>query len=190
VIVRNGGAAMSFANNSDQLDQPIRTMRIILAALIAGVLFFMGFVLFQRQTGNQPPAPEVPVITFIALANAFVILIVSFILPSLFAASLRRGLAMRPGEPKARGTTAGVDASDTVRLCMIWTTRTIIRAALLEGGAFFLLIAYLVEGMEVSIIVAAVFLAGLAWLFPKRAGVDSWIEQQRYLLAEERTIGK
>src|ERR1700694_4505977 len=119
--------AMSLSDNPDVLNAPVRTMRIIIAWLLTGVLFFMGFVLFQRQTGNGPAAPAVPMVTYIALANAFVIMMVSVILPRSLTANLRRAMAARSQKTNPGAAGADARASDTVRLCVIWNTRTIIQ---------------------------------------------------------------
>jgi hypothetical protein len=177
---------MAFPENRDLLDQPIRTMRIILVALIVGVLFFMGFVIFQRQAQNQPAAPQEPLVTYVALANAGMILVAFFLLPRFLTASLRRGPTPFGG---AGGSSPQMQAEDTFRLRVLWHTRTLLRAALLEGATFFLLVAYLLEGMDVSLMVACLFVAGLACLFPARAGVENWMERQRLLLEEERMTG-
>jgi hypothetical protein len=177
---------MAFPDDRDLLDQPIRTMRIIIVALIVGVLFFMGFVIFQRQAQNQPAAPQEPLFTYVALANACMILVAFFLLPRFLMASLRRGPTPSAG---AGGFTPQIQAEDTVRLRVLWHTRTIMRAALLEGATFFLLVAYLLEGMDVSLIVAFLFVVGLVCLFPTRARVENWMERQRLHLEEERMTG-
>jgi hypothetical protein len=122
----------------------------------------------------------------VAIANACAILVAFFLLPRLLAASLRRG---RPTSTNDGGLTPEMRAEDAVRLRVLWHVRTIMRAALLEGATFFLLVAYLLEGMDVSLIAAFLFIVRLVCLLPTRTGVENWIDKQQLLLKEERACG-
>ena len=62
----------------------------------------------------------------------------------------------------------------------------IIAAAILEGAAFFLLIAYLLEGQAICLAAACLFVTLIAAKFPTRTGVESWTEKQSYLLQQAR----
>jgi hypothetical protein len=57
--------------------------------------------------------------------------------------------------------------------------------ALLEGPTFFFLIAYLLEGLPISLAGAGVLLLGILTLFPTRSGVENWITNQRELTRQE-----
>jgi hypothetical protein len=58
-------------------------------------------------------------------------------------------------------------------------------AALFEGAAFFLLVAYLVERSPWSLAAAIVMIIGVALHFPTQQRVADWIERQTSLLQEE-----
>ena len=69
-----------------------------------------------------------------------------------------------------------------------YQTRMIVGAALLEGPAFFLLIAYLIERSPWSLAAAIFMILGVAAHFPTEQRVAEWVEQQMSLLEEERQL--
>ena len=81
---------------------------------------------------------------------------------------------------------AGAAGDDTVRLAGLYQISMIIRLALLEGATFFQLIIFHLEGLQVSLVLAIVLLAGIILLFPTRSRVESWIDKQQEKLDEER----
>ncbi len=57
-----------------------------------------------------------------------------------------------------------------------YQTGAIISGAILEGAAFFNLIAYMIEGAIGNLATAVILVMGLASLFPTVSGVANWIE--------------
>jgi hypothetical protein len=173
---------MSQPDSDTALSPRLHIMRIIIFALVNGLVIFLGIAVFIRLNNPPQPAnPNLPVVTFMALGFAVMDLLIHAILPNLTTAAGRRRILQGNGP-----TDASRLADDRGQLCALYQTRMIIGAALLEGAAFFLLIAYLLEGQVICLATAVFFVALIASKFPTRAGVENWIEKQSYLLQEER----
>lgn len=164
------------------LDARIMVMRIINFALLMGAVVFLGVAVFLRGQGEMPPPPEVPLLTYLALAVILPNLIAYAVVPNLQIAAIRRRLAR--GET---GSLGDVPLSDTPgSWYAVYQTRLILRLALLEGTTFFLLLAYLLEGQAISLVAAGLLMLGIAAHFPSKAAADNWMETQRELLQRER----
>jgi hypothetical protein len=172
---------MSLPDNQDLLGQRIKVLQIILGSLIAGSLFMIGFALVQRGLGNGPAAPDVPLLTYISLVWAFAAVVAFVLVPDRAVSSGRLVFARNPK------SSAGGVAGDTAHLTGLLQTRKIIGAALLEGAAIFLAIAYMLEGEVGTIITAGILVLVMVWQIPTRNSAESWIEEQRLLLEQERT---
>jgi len=147
-------------------DQNVRTMQIIIGALTAGVLTFAGVAVALRASGPAPAGRDMAVVSYIAVGFGAVILVVHAVMMAVQGGAIRRRLADQGLTP------AG--------LAGLYTARLIVGAALLEGAALFLLMAYLLDSQWWTLAVGLVF-AGLipALHFPTRERVDRWVEAQR-----------
>jgi len=112
-----------------------------------------------------------PILTYLALVVAAGMVVVRILLPAL---SL-----LRPGERSSRNRRRASSPqqpdNDAGKLAQVFVVRTIISAAILEGAAFFLLIAYLVEHSPLSVAFAVVLIVALALHIPttaKSRGLD------------------
>jgi hypothetical protein len=176
-----------FAPDQDtRLTVYLRTMRIIVLALAMGVLAFLVVAVVIRQQRTDQPVPDPPIITLTALGYAGLQLILQAVIPGLVANRLRRQIAAGTWP---RPEVGPAPADDTGRLCALYQTRLLIGAALAEGAAFFLLIAYLLEGQLVSLAGAAVMLALVLVRFPTRPGLEGWLSDQQEQLRQERMAG-
>jgi hypothetical protein len=171
---------MSMADESGFLTSRIRTLQIIVAALVMGVLTALITFCSLRALGNVPPAPPTPMVSYVAVAFAVMIVMPFAIVPALLVTTARKRLAHQYGE-----------GNDTLvsSLFMTYQTKTIIGCALLEGVAFFQVIAYFLEGQQISLILAVAFMAGIALHFPTRTRVERWIERQTELIEQEKAVG-
>ena len=75
---------------------------------------------------------------------------------------------------------------DAGRLWMVFLTGTIIRSAIIEGAAFFMLVTYMVEQYPVAIAAAIVWIFFVAAQYPTRSKAMHWIEDQLNLLEQQR----
>ena len=144
---------------------PFKTVQIIAAALIFGPLLFAAIAI--TSTWGQPPND--PTIGYVAAVVSASVLIASFIIPPIVVG---QNLA------KLGGQAADISTLD---LFNVYQTRTIVRAALLEGGAFFSVVAYMVTHFWWTLALAFGLLAAMLVVFPMRGRFDDWVREQREL---------
>jgi hypothetical protein len=137
-------------------------------------------MIWLREAQPLPP-PPLPVLSFIALGTAAFLAVFSVVLPVFPQAAWRRQLR-RQEQAAPRGLPPVSERAWWER----YQTRVILQAAPLEGAAFFQLIAYRIEGLPVSLGVAAGLFICLLMLFPTRAGVERWVAAQRDLMEQGR----
>jgi hypothetical protein len=172
---------MSTANEPPDLSRRILTMQIIAGVLAMGAIIFMVIALIILGTGNGPPPPARPLLTSIGVGFTFVELLVFAIVPGRMVTGGRKGIA--------QGKSSYGFATDEVGcLAGLYQSTMIVGLALLEGVAFFLLIAYLIEGELLSLVIAGFLLALMVLQFPQRSRVESWIEKQQEKLSEEAHV--
>ena len=152
----------------------LRTMRIIIGALLMGILTFAVVAAITRAQGNMPPLRGEPIVSYVAAGQGVIILLLQAIVPAAIATGMRKSL---PAEPEVTPE----------RWLAVYQTRMIVGAALLEGAAFTFLIAYLIEGRPWTLAGGLVCAALLAVLyFPTRERVERWVAAQREALQQER----
>ncbi|SRR5712692_4842508 len=173
---------MSSPIDDTVLRQRVRIMQIILLALVGGCLVFMIIAVIVRQGGGMNPLAREPIFTYIALAFGVIVLVNSFILSKIMTSKGR--LRIIESTKTVPGT--GTIHDETTDLYDLYQTRMIVTAAPREGGAFFLLIAYLIEGTIWSLLGAGLMVIFLLAMFPSVITVNRWVEEQQELLQQER----
>ncbi len=163
----------------------VQAMQIIVIALTMGLVFFLAIVCFAGPAFNLGGAfGGLPVLTVMGLALAAIELVARTVVVAVMAAAARRKLLR--GEPIA-GSDAAV--SEAAQLVSLYQTRMIVSAACLEGGAFFLLIAYMLERSPFALVAAFGLILGVALHFPTRPRVAKFVGRQMSLIEEERQFG-
>jgi hypothetical protein len=146
----------------------VLTSQIIVAALFAGCLFFLLIVLLimPGKLGSWDLGLDKP-LTCVALAVAFGILAARIILPGVVTAQMLRQLARRESKEP-----------DWKDLFGVYQTTLIIKAAMLEGATFLLLVMYMLEHSPWTLTLAMAFLVLLLMHMPTPSRIDDWIERQ------------
>jgi hypothetical protein len=152
----------------------VLTSQIIVAALIAGCLFFLLIVLLivPGELGSWDLGLGKPM-TCAALLVAFSILAARIIVPGVITAQVLRQLSRRE--------TKEPDWKD---LFAVYQTTLIIKAAMLEGATFLLLVTHMLERSPWTLALAVVFLLILLMHMPTPLRVDDWIERQSLAVRE------
>ena len=178
---------MSIADHANLIDNVVMVLRIIVCALVFGLITFIGICAVIGPKAAQPalnppgvPANgNLPVLTVTAFLAAAIILPLSLARPGILGDSLRKKLAAaKPLEGKSMGDIPGLVA--------IYQTKTIMAAALSEGPAFLAAIAYLIEGNPIALALAVLLTGFVAIRFPMRGRVEFWLEGQLDRLQDER----
>ena len=178
----------------DAVAKRVIAVQIIVGALLAGILFFLAIALVvrpptkllplahprrdnhDRHWPGRPVVDLCPLVLHILVARAR-----RKILEGTFWTS-----GVRPCS--IAGTNTDVPAGDAGSLMAIFQSKIIVAAGMLEGGAFFAAITYLVEGGPIGLALAVVLWLGIAAHFPTPSRVIGWIEQQLELLDRERLL--
>jgi hypothetical protein len=139
----------------------VRTAQIICAALIAGVFFFLGI------TQVIGPKKDEPFLAYFAAGFAALMIVMRFVVPAI---AVRNQIQSLPE-----------DVSDDLmfRLFQIYQNRMIIGLALLEGAAFFNLIAYLTAGQIWTLAVVGLLLVLMLMMFPTLNQFENWAEDRK-----------
>ena len=106
---------------------------------------------------------------------AFGILAARIIVPGVITAQMLRQLARRESKEP-----------DWKDLFGVYQTTLIIKAAMLEGATFLLLIMHMLEHSPWTLALAVVFLLLLLMHMPTPRRVDDWIERQSVAVKEMR----
>lgn len=169
-------------------------LRIIVAALALGTLVFMVVVLAIGPIQDIPEEEGVPLVTYIALSFLAVILVMRVVVRGVAVAQGRRTivngdfrLAPGGGLQAADGQASAVHP-DVQALAQLFRVRLIVGVAMLEGAAFFLLVAYLMEQSPLSLIAVAPLIVAIVLHWPTTSGIIHWIEDQQTLLGQERQL--
>jgi hypothetical protein len=80
--------------------------------------------------------------------------------------------------------------SDAGKLVMVYQTKMIVAAALLEGGCFLALYAYMTERQWPSLTMAAFLLLCMLAHFPTLDRVEAWIDEQLRRVEEQRQLSR
>ena len=143
-----------------------RTTQIIAGALIMGVVVFGGFAFIAVQTGEGLP-PQFPMISVLAAGFALMATLMRFVVPMIIVNSAKSQLLEADESERPN------------RLAALYQTKTIIGFALLEGAAFFNLLAYISEKQLWSYGVVAFLLGVMAISFPSQGQFENWAEEMK-----------
>jgi hypothetical protein len=168
------------------LRQILTNTRIITAALINGVIVFLIVVIFVMK-GEAKPAPQVH--TYLSFAIGIAALVLSRIIPNLVGRSIERALieGKQVALPPQLKTPAEVGIVGN--LAFLFQTRMIVGLAILEGAAFYNVLAYMLERQQISLVMVGLLLAAMLLKFPTRGGLESWLAAEMKSLDELRSLG-
>ena len=173
-------------NLQEDLSGPVRTMQIIVVALTMGLLSFLAIVCLLPSGGARGDFGVMPLLTCIGLGFAATLIVVRWIVLQIMTAGARRQILRGPSDTGRGKSSSELPDRAAGQLIAFYQTRMIVSAALLEGPAFFLLTAHMVERSPWSLAAAIVMILGVVAHFPTRERVAGWVEQQMSLLREER----
>jgi hypothetical protein len=182
--------AMLSDSQRDYIRKVTRTIQIIVGAMAAGVLAFLGIVFYLVSRNPNAAVPAEPIVTYLAIGMALVTVIASLIVPGIVASRMRQSLV--DGRSSQWGLVQNVpraaELGDVTALAVIYQTRTIIGTALLEGSAFLASVAYLLEHQRYAAYVASVLLLLLLGQIPTTARIEAWMEGESAMIQQMRQM--
>ncbi len=165
------GEQLSFNDTNLQgpeFESAVRGMQIISAALMMGVLVYLGILLVTRggQLLGQPN-----LLTMVGVGFGCLMVVMHFIIPGIMnrrqlKAAVASGV-MQKSEQEQVGHVIGV-----------FRGQMIVRLALLEGAAFFNLTAMMIDHSEISICVIVLLMGLMLFRFPTRDKVSFWVQDK------------
>jgi hypothetical protein len=214
------GSPMSTTNDQEVIDAVTRRSQMIVAGLIAGVVFLLAVSIVldplgsgRRRVvagagpgavqGRGADAKAVPrpamvsvdfegIITWVEVAFAAMLLLISFVVPGRIATQNRRSIAAGTWTPPSGQNPPRppfgpeVLESDPGKLAFVYQTQFIVGACSIQGVAFFAALAYMGGKEPIALGLGFLLLATLIVRFPTRARVAAWIDRQEELLVQER----
>ena len=167
---------MTSESDQQQVSRATRTMQIIVAAIGGGTLFF---ALVAMIIVGDAAAKEQQLLTLLGIGFAVVSLLLAVVIaPFMGLAAQGAQEEQQGGEQGQAGAVTGEDAQ-LGRWLGLYQTRLIFQCALMEGAAFFNLIAYIIEHRIISVLVAAALMVAIFQKFPTLGRVQRWIEKQQ-----------
>jgi hypothetical protein len=140
-----------------------RISQIIAGALIAGVVAFACVAFFIAK--GEPA--KTPMIALMGAGMAVMMIVMRFVVPMVI---------VNNGKAQLKQTANNEQRS---LLAGLYQTKMIIGMALLEGAAFFNLVAYIIEKQFWSYGVVAFLLGIMAISFPSQGQFESWAEDMK-----------
>jgi hypothetical protein len=183
--------------------------RIIVLALAAGVLGFAGVATMMRlddpqqpqapppqgqaQAAQQPEGGPVEILTMMAILAAPIAMVFSRVVPAIMVAGSRKQIAngtygLSKQAPAGGQAMAGL--GDAAPYAALYQVKTIVGAALLEGAAFFAVVAFMLERSWIALAMAAALAAMILTLYPSVPRVAEWIRRQQRLVEDEQRASR
>ena len=150
----------------------VTNLRIILLSLIASVSAFLIFIVVK-----MPPAEDGSSMRLVGLAAAAGAVVAAVIVPMLMARQ-QSGPTSSPAS----------DVDPAAPLLAGLQTRSIIRAAILEGVAMLNAFAYMQERQPESLVVAIALLLGIVVTIPFRGRTEEWLERELRLQRDAKDL--
>lgn len=159
----------------EQLSPFVKTMQIIVGALVLGVLNFMGVVVFFIRPPAKGPPPDQLLLTYLSIGFAVAAVLLSIIVPSVLAGAMRKSAFTSASQPDRSHSKEDANFGPLVQR---YQTLLIIRCAILEGAIFFCLVAHIIERHKITLAAAGVLLFIMVTQFPTRSRVEDWAENE------------
>jgi hypothetical protein len=159
----------------------LRVMQIIAAALMIGVLTFLGIALFlvygQRNGQGLGQANDLPIVSLLAIAMFAINTPLAFFLPNQLARPALKQIAAAPENEREY---------DIDKLLGVRQATLIVGLALIEGTAFCACIGFLLDADVGSLVVVGLCLLLMLALFPTRNRVRNWLDRQAMAVQDLR----
>lgn len=143
-------------------DQRLLVMKVITVGLLGGVVAFAVTAAIIVWGFGREPFQEGQLISLIAAGFAVMMFVAHLVIPGVIAQSSR----------------ASADAPNREALYGVYQIKLIVALALLEGAAFFNLVALIIEHHWWSLAIAGGLLLCMLSLYPTRTRVEHWVESQ------------
>ena len=157
-------------NQIATLEPRVRTIQIIVGALIMGVIGFAGII--SVITDWNAVHSDFSILTILGVAVGLMMCLASMIVPSMIGQSAGQTAI---GAVKSRGNK--LDSEDGLNaLVSTYQTMTVVRNAMLESAAFLNVLLFMIDHSLVSLAVMAGVIVLMLVTFPRATSIYGWIE--------------
>jgi hypothetical protein len=146
-----------------------RLLQFVVAAVLTGPVALLAVVFVLKLTDSNQVVSDGETMTAVFIGVAVVCLFMSFVVPRMVERQAASRLA-REGTPAP---------ADETRLFAVYRLRTLLAVGLLEGGAFLVVLGYLLWAAPVSLVLVALLALAAAHHFPTSAKAARWFHEQR-----------
>ena len=159
----------------EYVSKTIRVLQIIVMVMVMGIATFtIAAVLVQRED-----IPEEPLLVYFAAGFSVLVLPPWVLVPSLIVRSSCQALANGTGRLQHMRHVIPEDVGASGQLAGIYQTKGIVALALLEGAAFFNLIAFFFERQTLSLGITIMILVLQLTHYPSLTRAENWIRRQQ-----------
>lgn len=166
-----------------EVQQGLKTLRIIVFALAVGLAIYFGYVL----TTEAANAEQQPRLWLYMAFFAGVEFMTQLIVPGIIFRKARLQIARGTWQPNPQNSSP-MPKTDEGQLMAAFQSKTIVSVALIQGAGFANVYAYSAERQPVSLVISLALLFMLVAHFPLRFWLDGWLERQKRWLDEERSL--
>ena len=193
----------------------IRTCQILVLAMAAGCVMFLGIAAIRSSGFEMVAGPEAAEeeqeaekkaeavekkeeesshsLTYFLLAGIVPLLVARAIVPRLYTVSVVQKIIQEEDFFKINPSNTSSLTQFLVKkhgpagmLAQAFLTRTLVAAGLLEGGAMLAIIAYFLEGETISLIAAAIMIALLLLLLPTSGTFTDWVRTEMQMITDHQ----
>lgn len=160
-------------------DSTVRTLSIIVAAMLLGVIALAVITALVPLPDGMGGAGGTPVLSYVAGAVGLLALATGPLLGTVITTAGRRRLEAASNtkrDPTASPATTSPSAETT--MIQTYLAKTIVTAAVFEGGALLAFIAQWIEQTRWPAAVGVVLALVLALQFPTRDRARRWVDRQ------------
>ncbi len=145
------------SQQTSNLEQTVRGMQIITAALVLGVVVFAAIAVFVVGAMNEESSGVI--VSAVGLVWSALAFVMHLVVPAIMTRQLSRG-------------------GNREQLYGAYRAKTIVGLALLEGAAFFNIVALIIEHNWWSLAIAGGLVFWMLSAFPSTTKVEHWVETQ------------
>jgi hypothetical protein len=192
-----GDDAVSDSSWQEEIARRVPLAQVIVGAMVIATLALLAVVAVVGPGDEQPGADdEVSVLTYVAAVVAVASIVVRLVVPAAIMTRGRENIVQGnwslSQEQRAPASLLSFleNTGDAGKLWLLFLTRTIVSAAVLEGGTFVCLLAYFIDRSVLALAMSVALLLGLALHFPTRGSVIHWIEDQLRIVDHQRGLSR
>jgi hypothetical protein len=171
-----------------RLAAPIRTLKILIGALLGGWILSAVIVIAVAHAMPGPPPSSGMTLTYAGVIVAAGGLLMRRLVDHFLIEARLRGISSARRSSIGGAEEIPEDARLVMDLQLLSVMRQwlVVRTAILEAASFFLVVVYFIERSPWSLALAAMLILPAVAQFPTAGGIRLWLERRRRALAARR----